>query len=146
MTGWRFALSRRGRTGRRAVVAMALSATLLIGACAPLTQSRPPACDPFTARPHLEKDKADAIARGLLAERGLTVTRMVTTADIRRGDDRPFAIPPLGQDDDVLLGYASWADVAQCPQGRVVVDFAPSCRVKQVYTVYGCEIDGLPAS
>jgi len=133
-----------GRRSVRQAAAPLMAASLAVAACSTVSEPQAAACDPFTQRAHLEKAKAETIARDLLAEQGLTVTGMTVTADIRRGARRDFRAFPFSGDDDVLEGYTAWADVAQCPEGRVVVDFAPSCRVKQVYTVYGCQLAGLP--
>ena len=44
-----------------------------------------------------------------------------------------------------MVGYLVWADVAQCPQGKVVLRYNSSCSLRGAYTRYGCVVEGLPS-
>ena len=47
-------------------------------------------------------------------------------------------------DNSRLQGVLGWVDLRDC-DGRLVVDMAPGCRVKQVYTNGQCAVPGVPA-
>lgn len=63
-----------------------------------------------------------------------------------RGIDLSRRLSPGGGfhgDDTRIVGFDAWVRLERC-QGAVVVDMTPECWVRQVYTRYHCNIDGLP--
>lgn len=83
------------------------------------------------------------IATGTLGDLDLEVTDIYITNEIQTSPNRQGRVL-LPHEDDYIVGYTAWADVQQCEQGKVVVDFTDSCRIQQVYTRYGCQIAGVP--
>lgn len=80
-----------------------------------------------------------------LAEWGLTPQRLIIDTQ-RRQIRRPLlGHPGEFEEDDRVVGYLVWADVAQCPQGKVVLRYNSSCSLRGAYTRYGCVVEGLPS-
>ena len=65
----------------------------------------------------------------------------VTTADIGRID--VLAQRRSRQDESYLVGWLAWVQLKSCEKGTLIIDLSTSCRVQQVYTRDGCQLDGV---
>jgi hypothetical protein len=129
-------------TRRRAMTGGLLFAAAGLTACAGATPSPCPAQPVY---PGQYNDFLIEDARKRLVEIGLTPTRIVV--EPRRATRRRplLGMPGEFEEDDRVVGYLVWADVAECPNGKVVLRYDNSCFVRSIYTRYDCSVEGLPA-
>lgn len=128
--------------GLRRLAPLALAGALAACAGAGVTPAPCPG-------PEIWDGQFDEVIRGeasrTLAEWGLTPQRLAIDTQ-RRQIRRPLlGQPGEFEEDDRVVGYLVWADVAQCPQGSVVLRYDSSCFLRGAYTRYGCVVEGLPS-
>jgi hypothetical protein len=118
-----------------------LGAALAVVGCANATPSSCPGREIYDGQ---NDDLLLADARERLAALGLTPTKLFVETR-RQNRRRPIlGRPGEYEDDDYVVGYLVWADTAECPDGKVVLRYDSSCFLRDIYTRYGCQVEGLP--
>jgi hypothetical protein len=109
-------------------IAILLAPALALVSCGPQTEL--PAVSVANPGPACENV---AVANAEALAPSGTVTSVNVTRDRHEGRDGG----------STTRGNTAWVRVPDCPQGFLVVDMAPSCQVRTIFTNQGCSIPGV---